>query len=162
MNAITFEEYLEDMLDQHPGLMSEQELADARASYKKLMSSSGSGKRTTISAKADDCRKTAKLFGGRALKGTAKQKEWAEKIRADKLQEMTPEQATLVCDPKGLLTHSKFWIENRTRAGKEIGAFIETQKRLLAEHRAAATKCDAAAVASIATQYNKLTDQWGF
>lgn len=118
--------------------------------------------RKTVSAKAQDARAVAKMFGGKALKGTAKQKEWAEKIRAEKLAQMSESQAEMACDPLGLLTHSKFWIENRTRNGSEIGAFVEDQKALLKQAKSlrAAGKADEYAV--VAARYNALTTTWGF
>lgn len=118
--------------------------------------------RRPLSTKAQDARAVAKLFGGRALKGTAKQKEWAEKIRATALQQMTPDQAEMAADPNGLLTSSKFWIENRQRAGKEIGAFVENQKALLKRYQSARIAQDAETVAALASEYNALTSRWGF
>lgn len=115
-----------------------------------------------LSEKAQAARGTAKFFGGKALKGTAKQKEWAEKIRAEKLASMTEDQAEMVCDPVGLLTNSKFWIENRTASGKDIGLFIEEQKAVLKQYRAAAAKEDREAVKALAERYNALTQKWGF
>jgi hypothetical protein len=115
-----------------------------------------------LSAKAQAARGTAKFFGGKALKGTAKQKEWAEKIRAEKLSSMTEDQAEMVCDPAGILTNSKFWIENRTALGKDIGLFIEEQKAALKQYRAAAAKEDREAIKTLAERYNSLTEKWGF
>ena len=111
---------------------------------------------------AQHWRDPARLFGGRALKGTSRQKEWAEKIRAEKLAQMTADQAEMACDPNGLLTHSKFWIENRTRSGSEIGAFVEEQKALLKQAKSlrAAGKSDEYAAA--AARYNALTQSWGW
>ncbi len=118
--------------------------------------------RKSLSAGAQDARAVAKAFGGKALKGTAKQKEWAEKIRSEKLAQMGQDQAEMACDPNGLLTNSKFWIENRSAAGAAIGDFVMQQKALLAQHRAAKTAGDAVKVAAIATEYNALTAKWGF
>ncbi|MBK7543185.1 MAG: hypothetical protein IPI57_15825 [Candidatus Competibacteraceae bacterium] len=56
-----------------------------------------------------DARSIAKAFGGKALKGTAKQKEWAEKIRASKIDGMSAEDAELclrserAIDPRAFL-----------------------------------------------------------
>lgn len=118
--------------------------------------------RNTLSEKAQAARGTAKFFGGKALKGTAKQKEWAEKIRAEKLASMTEDQAEMVCDPHGILTNSKFWIEKRAVSGKEIGLFIEEQKALLKLYRVATAKEDHEAVKALAEKYNALTEKWGF
>ncbi len=118
--------------------------------------------RTTLSAKSLDARAVAKAFGGKALKGTAKQKEWAEKIRAEKLAGMSQDQAEMSCDPQGILTNSKFWIESRDKRGAEIGQFVIDQKALLAQARAlhAAGKADEYRAA--AEKYNALTAKWGF
>lgn len=116
--------------------------------------------RQSISAKAQDARNIAKAFGGKALAGTTKQKEWAEKIRAEKLSQMDFDIAILVCDKNGLLNHSKFWIENRTKSANEIGAFIIEQKALLATFRKLEKGTEEAL--AIAEKYNTLTASWGF
>lgn len=116
--------------------------------------------RFTPSNKAQQGRELAKVFGGRALTGSAKQKEWAEKIRAEKLREMDMDQAEMACDPKGLLTAAKFWIEARARNGKEIGEFVQQQKALLKQYRTAKAAGDAGQVKALAEQYNALTEQW--
>lgn len=118
--------------------------------------------RQTLSAKALDARAVAKAFGGKALTGTAKQKEWAEKIRAEKLASMTQDQAEMACDPSGLLTNSKFWIENRAAAASAIGAFVTDQKALLAQARALKAAGRADEYSRAAAQYNAMTAQWGF
>lgn len=118
--------------------------------------------RKPLSTRAQDARAIAKAFGGKALKGTAKQKEWAEKIRAEKLAQMDLDQAEMACDPNGLLTHSKFWIENRARSGREIGEFVQQQKALLKQARTLKAAGKAAEYAAAAAEYNNLTSQWGF
>ena len=57
-------------------------------------------------------RAKAKALGGRALRGTARQKEWAEKIRDQKLSVLSDEQKKLVLRFDTLHT-AKFWIEKR-------------------------------------------------
>lgn len=123
--------------------------------------------RTPLSTKAQDARAIAKVFGGRALKGSRKQKEWAEKIRAQKLQKashegMTPDQAELACNPDGLGAHAHFWIEARDEAPRDIGVFFENQTAMLNRYRAAREAGDAELVAKLATEYNALTAKWGF
>ncbi|WEV50235.1 hypothetical protein OZX61_12875 (plasmid) [Acinetobacter sp. ESL0695] len=115
-------------------------------------------KQFTLSQKAEDARNLAKSFGGKALTGTAKQKEWAEKIRASKLKNMAFEHATLVCDKNGLLNNSKFWIENRDNSAEEIAQFIIEQKSLLAKFNKSEKGTDEAR--SLADQYNALTAKW--
>ena len=118
--------------------------------------------RANLSTKAQDARAVAKFFGGKALTGTAAQKEWAEKIRAEKLGEMTQDQAEMACDPAGLLKTAKFWIEQRAKSGQQIGDFVMEQKALLktAKSLRAAGKSDE--YAATAATYNALTTVWGF
>ena len=72
-----------------------------------------------------NARSIAKKFGGKALIGTAKQKEWAEKIRAEVLLHVTEDQASLLCSAVSVTGHSKFWIDNRDAMPTTIGSFIE-------------------------------------
>lgn len=116
--------------------------------------------RKTLSEKAMSGRETAKAFGGKALKGSFKQKEWAEKIRAGKLSSMTDEQAKLACDPNGLLTHSKFWIENRFKTGTEIAEFVTEQKAMLKERRSYPEMGYEEEKKALADKYNALTEKW--
>jgi len=81
-------------------------------------------KRKELSQKAKDNRTIAKMFGAKALRGTVKQKEWAEKIRAEVLKSVTEKQATLLCASQST-SHSKFWIENRNLNAKEMGDIFE-------------------------------------
>lgn len=118
--------------------------------------------RRPLSDKAQDARAVAKQYGGRALKGTAKQKEWAEKIRAEKVTQMTDDQAEMACDPKGLLTNSKFWIEQRERSGAEIGAFVQEQQALLKQARSLREAGKGDEYAAVAAKYNALTTAWGW
>jgi hypothetical protein len=118
--------------------------------------------RAVLSIKAQNARVVAKTFGGKALKGTAKQKEWAEKIRAEKLTQMTAEQAEMACDPNGLLTAAKFWIGNRDVTGRAIGEFVQQQKSLLKRARTLKARGATAEYAAVAAQYNALTKQWGW
>ena len=115
--------------------------------------------RRTISATAQSARKTAKDFGGKALTGSKKQKEWAEKIRAKNLQSMTTEQAAQVCS-SSLTASAHFWIENRAKSASEIAQFIERARALRAQFEQAERGSDAAR--SIAAEYNALTAQFGF
>ncbi|WP_057382322.1 hypothetical protein [Pseudomonas aeruginosa] len=119
-------------------------------------------RRASLSPRGIDARAVAKAFGGRALTGTARQKEWAEKIRAEKVQQMNQDQAEMACDPSGLLTAAKFWIENRNASAQEIAGFVMQQKALLAQHRSAQAARQADKVAKIAAEYNALTARWGF
>lgn len=77
-----------------------------------------------ISGAALDSRKKAKFFGGKALKGSVKQKEWAEQIRASKIASMSATDAEVCCKFK-YFSHSKFWIKNRSKTHREILAEID-------------------------------------
>lgn len=116
----------------------------------------------SINEKALDFRAQAKLFGGKALTGSVKQKEWGEKIRAEKLGGMTPEQAELVCDPSGLTRSAHFWIQNRAASATAIAEFETTRRSLLKQARALKAANDAIGYAAKAAEYNALTTQWGF
>jgi len=62
--------------------------------------------------KIAETRKAAGMLGGKALKGTSKQKAWAEEIRARAIKRVAADVAQkLITDAK--YQHSKFWIENR-------------------------------------------------
>lgn len=66
-----------------------------------------------------EIRKTAKAHGGYALKGTSKQKAWAEQIRAGALGKMFDDSARkIVNDPR--MQHSKFWIEGRKKIQEAV------------------------------------------
>lgn len=124
--------------------------------------------KSSMSQQAQTARATAKQLGGKALKGTAKQKEWAEKIRAEKLAAMTEEAAELICDPNGLCTHSKFWIENRSKTAGQFENFIINQKKWLNRHKWLRAKNtlqgldedERAELEDIADKYNNLTKEW--
>lgn len=134
--------------------------------YKPTAPSSSS--RTALSAKTQDARALAKSFGGKALTGTAKQKEWGEQIRAEKLKGMTAEAAELICDLNGLCNGSKFWIENRTKTALQFERFIIDQKKWLNRHKYLRAKntiqpldeAEKEELADIAEKYNKLIKEW--
>ena len=69
-----------------------------------------------------NARKFIKTIGGKALTGTPKQKEWAEKIRLDKMIELDPEDAKQVVFHE-IFAHSKFWIETRDKSAESILTF---------------------------------------
>lgn len=81
-------------------------------------------KRTAAEQKRLDrtvkARQTAKSLGAKALKGTAKQKAWAEDIRKAFLeQELTDDALSLVTSSE-ITAHAKFWIETRNVSRKEL------------------------------------------
>jgi len=85
----------------------------------------------TLSVHALDARSRAKLLGAKALKGTPKQKEWAEKIRAEKLAEMHLEEAQKLCGSSAVLSSASFWINNRSKKFTFDDA-VETMQQLRA------------------------------
>jgi len=118
--------------------------------------------RASLSAKATDARSFAKAFGGKALTGTAKQKEWAETIRAEKLAAMDHDAAAMACDANGLGRGAKFWIDNRAATSAQIADFFRQQHALLKLARTLKSKGMAAEYADAAARYNALTSAWGF
>ncbi|MDR5655298.1 hypothetical protein [Ruixingdingia sedimenti] len=78
-----------------------------------------------LSQKALNARNAAKNHGMKALKGSAAQKEWAEKIRAEKISFAFSSYFPEAERPEALealarLTKAKFWIENRTKSSDAI------------------------------------------
>ena len=67
-------------------------------------------------------RQFIKTIGGKALTGTPKQKEWAEKIRLDQMTKLDPEDAKQVVFHE-IFAHSKFWIETRDKSAESILTF---------------------------------------
>ena len=89
----------EDFRESHDEYLKEQKALEKAAKAQKAKETA-------------EKRKAAGVLGGKALKGTASQKAWAEEIRAQAIKRASPEIAQrLLTDPK--YQHSKFWIENR-------------------------------------------------
>lgn len=86
--------------------------------------STGISTRVT-SQKSLDARAVAKKFGGKALTGSAKQKAWAEKIRAEKLEKLNEDDAKLLCIEFKEITKAKFWINHRDKKASEIVKFLK-------------------------------------
>lgn len=128
--------------------------------YNRELDYATSKPRYVISSNAAAARDTAKLFGGKALEGTPKQKEWAEKIRAEKLGAMTQDQAEMACDPAGLGRKASFWIDNSSKNGQAIGDFFMMQKGLLRQAMALKAAGKATEYAAAAAKYNALTALW--
>lgn len=80
---------------------------------------------STLSSNALDARIAANKFGGKALTGSTKQKNWAETIRASVLATVPPDQARLICSASSLTGKSKFWIDNRDVSPAKIAEFIK-------------------------------------
>jgi len=62
--------------------------------------------------RAQESRKAAKALGGKALKGTAKQKSWAEDLRKRALSILTPVLAERVLNSEAM-QDATFWINNK-------------------------------------------------
>lgn len=118
--------------------------------------------RASLSKNAQTDRFTAKVFGGKALTGSAKQKEWAEKIRAEKLATMTEDQAIACCNPNGILRTAHVWISNRSKSGADFADFVEKQSKLLATCKKARESRMVEEYERLAAEYNALTTAWGF
>jgi len=104
-----------------------------------------------------------KAFGGSALTGgSQKQRDWAERIRLSIVSRMSLEEAIMVCDPNGILTDARWWIEQRNLLPSTVADFVFEQKRQLAECRALRESGDAAGYAEAAAAYNALTARFGF
>jgi hypothetical protein len=84
-------------------------------------------------------RKIAKFYGGKALTGTAKQKEWAEKLRADVLRsdKLSDEQKAEFIATDSFLNTTKFWINN-----KGLSADYFTKENLVREYNALSELAD--------------------
>lgn len=68
-----------------------------------------------VDKKSLEARNKAKLLGGKALKGTFKQKQWAEKIRAEILSKVNSDAAKSLVENK-IFSCASFWIDNRSQA----------------------------------------------
>lgn len=78
-----------------------------------------STKWTSLTPKALKARETAKVLGGKALTGTTRQKEWAEKLRTEIIKKAEPSDAEfLISHP--VAASAKFWIENRDLSPKKL------------------------------------------
>lgn len=94
--------------------------------------------RKPASIKTIEHRKVAKEYGGLALKGTHKQKAWAEDIRATKIQELNEhKRPMLVRREIEDIQHAKFWIENRQLQATLIYDILAEVIIRVAEYRAA-------------------------
>lgn len=133
---ISFEDYCEDYLDLHIALMNEDQLKSARAGYADLVRNSKTpaeiAKHEKALAKAKESRKLAKFYGGKALKGSAAQKKWAEEIRQKVLESsaLSDEQKTKLVTLGGPVNTAKFWINNKDKSPSAFDA-----EKILAEDR---------------------------
>lgn len=64
--------------------------------------------------------KTAKALGAKALKGSAKQKAWAEDIRKAFLEQDLTDDALSLVTSSEMTAYAKFWIETRSISRQEL------------------------------------------
>ena len=67
-------------------------------------------------------RTTAKSLGAKALKGTAKQKAWAENIRKEFLEQDLTDDALMLVTSSEMTATAKFWIETRSISREALAA----------------------------------------
>ena len=96
------------------------------------------------------------------MKGTAKQKEWAEKIRVNFIEQLTFDEAIRLVELDALCGKAKFWIENRTKTINELKDFIRDQQVFVEAYKAASSENNAELVKKYAELYNNLTAKWGY
>ena len=91
---------------------SDSEVLGSSQVCSSCQSSSRKVKRYTPNSDVKSYREVAKGFNGKALTGTTKQKNWAEKIRADFIQN-TSKTDSEITEIVEAYTSAKTWIENR-------------------------------------------------
>lgn len=153
--TISFEDYCEDYLDLHIALMNDEQLKSAKDGYNELVRNNKTAKTPSeiakhekALAKAKESRKLAKFYGGKALKGSAAQKKWAEDIRHKVLESsaLTDEQKSQLVKLGGAADTAKFWINNKSLSASAFNpAKILEEDRKLGElynkHYETLTRC---------------------
>lgn len=120
---MNFEQYCSDMFDLDVALMSSEQFESCKKAYSDYLSTQKPVVRTAKQqaahdaklAKAKEARKLAKFYGGKALKGTAAQKKWAEEIRESVLasSSLTDDQKIKLVTESETLNKASFWINNK-------------------------------------------------
>ncbi len=100
--------------------------------------------RKSVSANAKGFRDYAKQFGGKALAGSAKQKEWAEKIRYEVLTKCDDEQATILCS-LAITGKASFWINFRNENVEQLFHRVCEIKKAIHEYNQAVRAYEATA-----------------
>ncbi len=88
--------------------------------------------------KTKEAKEKTSFLGACELSGSEKQINWAEQIRADKLESMSDIHAEIAIHPEGLAKTARFWIDNRTKTSEEIGERLERTrvgKRIIKQHK---------------------------
>ncbi|HDR1295150.1 hypothetical protein QQW93_08065 [Pasteurella multocida] len=88
--------------------------------------------RKSVSADTKGFRAYAKQFGGVALTGSMKQKEWAEKIRYNVLTKCDDEQASILCS-LAITDKASFWINFRNESAEQLFNRVTEIKRAIRE-----------------------------
>jgi hypothetical protein len=86
-----------------------------------------------ISDAAKAARKESKSYGAKALTGSAKQKNWAEQIRADFLKNIKNEECINMIVVSSIFKKAKFWIEARNKSSYEIEELVLNIKHLIVQ-----------------------------
>tara|TARA_Y100000588_G_scaffold394265_1_gene513828 strand:+ start:7296 stop:7808 length:513 start_codon:yes stop_codon:yes gene_type:complete len=81
--------------------------------------------RAPVSDKIKEARATAKDFGGKALKGSAKQKNWGESIRAELLKKVNLELARVLAS-HDIFENASAFIAIRTKSVAEVESMLKT------------------------------------
>ena len=77
-----------------------------------------------VNKAAKDARDALRPHGFKALTGTKKQKDWAEKIRLEKMADLSDEAKGFYAIYEGLPLHkASFWIEHRAKPVSEFRKF---------------------------------------
>ena len=106
---------------------------DSKINYSSGKNSARS-ERSSISEKALQNRNKAKFFGGKALKGTKKQKEWAEKIRAQRIEKGFSEEALEALLSLEGAKNCSFWIGTREKTNAQIEVLLNERAVLVRKH----------------------------
>lgn len=85
--------------------------------------------------RAVEARMAAKFFGGKALKGTPKQRSWAEDIRKEFLSMELDSKIVEFFIHAPECQNAKYWIENRNEIIKGKGAPFTEKAKLFADER---------------------------
>lgn len=101
-----------------------------------------------------------RLFGGRALSGTPKQRKWATVIRDNMLSRLSENEAVAICTGHPMFSVSRFWIEHREKSADTIGALAVALKTLITEAAALKSAGENAQYEQVAKRYNLLVEEW--
>lgn len=102
----------------------QQQLAERKAKQEKTRAAKEaqqySEKQQAYAEQSKQSRQATKAQGLKALTGTAKQKQWAETIRAEKLKGLPAQDIEAIAAGRAHFHSAKYWIENKHLSGAEI------------------------------------------